>query len=334
MNHFLNAARSSMRNSPDRRLGLQLAVQRIRLPPATGIRTPAPPPAAKPPGSDFSLDAAPNASTADNRGEAQSDRDVDDSSHSSGDRASRPSSEHGELSVDAEPDIEAVDVASEDGPDAPDSTPLTGAAGVDAVISSAEDEATWAATCTFFGHYVDRQSIAPEDCLWLLGTADSLRPTQLYDVFTTLQTVRDGGLELGSILAHEIGVSKTLLYEAVIAVRRLAVLSAAHLAAFPKRHRLLGRPFGIACACEMDSLTAAIADTVGAGATMLLVPANLRDEALTKAQRYLLARVTFPGLGPLGAPWVQPFVRSVVFCLEKPDAELMSIAWAELAMML
>ncbi|CCF34961.1 hypothetical protein CH063_00189 [Colletotrichum higginsianum] len=287
--------------------------------------------------SDSSLDAAPNASTADKRGEAQSDGDVDDSSDSSGDRASRPSSEHGELSADAEPDIEVVDVASEDGPDAPDSTPLTGAAGVDAVISSAEDEATWAATCTFFGHYVDRQSIAPEDCLRLPGTAESLRPTQLYDVFTTLQTVRDGRLELGSILAHEMGVGKTLLYEAIIAVRRLAVLSAAHLAAFPERHRsdhdrcgLSGRPFGIACACEMDSLTAAIADIVGAGATMLLVPANLRDEAFRKAQHYLFARVTFPSLGPLGAPWVQPFVRPVVFCPEKPDAELLSIARAEL----
>ncbi|KAK6220937.1 hypothetical protein QIS74_04983 [Colletotrichum tabaci] len=288
-------------------------------------------------GSDSSLDAAPNASTADNRGEAQSEGGVDDSCDSSGDRASRPPSQHGEASADAEPDIEAVDVPSEDGPDARDSTPLTGAGGVDAVISSGEDEATWAAMCTFFGHYVDRRTIAPEDCLRLPGTAESLRPTQLYDVFTTLQTVRDGRPELGSILAHEMGVGKTLLYEAVIAVRRLAVLSAAHLAAFPERHRsdrdrcgLSGRPFGIACACEMDSLTAAIADTVGAGTALLLAPANLQDEAFRKAQNYLLARVTFPGLGPLGAPWVQPFVRPVVFNAEKPDAELLSVARAEL----
>ncbi|TIC89471.1 hypothetical protein CH35J_012845 [Colletotrichum higginsianum] len=288
-------------------------------------------------GSHSSPDAAPNASTADNRGEARSDADVDDSSDSSGDRASRPPSEHSELSAEAEPDIEAFDVASENGPDAPDPTPSTGAAGVDAVISSAEDEATWAAACTFFGHYVDRQSISPEDCLQLPGTAESLRPSQLYDAFTTLRTVRDGRLELGSILAHEMGVGKTLLYEAIIAVRRLAVLSAAHLAAFPERHRtdyvrcgLSGRPFGIACACEMDSLTAAIAATVGAGATMLLVPANLLDEAFDKAQRYFLARVTFPGLGPLGAPWVQPFVRAVVFCPDKPDAEILSTARADL----
>ncbi|GKT61147.1 phosphoglycerate mutase [Colletotrichum tofieldiae] len=97
------------------------------------------------------------------------------------------------------------------------------------------------------------------------------------------------------------GVGKTITYQAVTAVRRLARISQLHAAAHPEMHRargesrgcaLRGRPFGIQCACETDGLTARFLQKFPEGATLIVALSSVAPQAVKDAAAYFSSVVT------------------------------------------
>ncbi|KAK1948796.1 hypothetical protein LY78DRAFT_687362 [Colletotrichum sublineola] len=199
-------------------------------------------------------------------------------------------------------DSDSEDAQENDGP--LDTMVSTRSGQIDDVMEKRDNAAGWRQTCAFFGHDESSSTIAASHCRKLPGTNRALRPHQMSDVHEVFQSVTNGTGDLGAILAHQMGVGKTMTYQAIMAVRRLAIISAGHYKIYPRQHDspdgrcgLVGRPFGIQCACEKGGLTAKIVEGLSPGATLLLVPASLLEQTLREANAYFSPKVTFGGLG-------------------------------------
>ncbi|KAK2020374.1 hypothetical protein LX32DRAFT_718023, partial [Colletotrichum zoysiae] len=100
-----------------------------------------------------------------------------------------------------------------------------------------DDAAGWRQTCLFFGHDEGSNTIDESHCRKLPGTKRALRPHQMYDVHKVFQSVTNGTGDLGAILAHQMGVGKTMTYQAIMAVRRLAIISLSHYQRYSEQHK-------------------------------------------------------------------------------------------------
>ncbi|KAK1948642.1 hypothetical protein LY78DRAFT_698113, partial [Colletotrichum sublineola] len=180
-----------------------------------------------------------------------------------------------------------------------------------------DDEATWPATCAYFGHNPDERDGTIDHGVVLPGTKRKLRPVQMQDVYRTLKlATAKTTTDRGALLAHEMGVGKTMIYQAIIAVRRLAILSDQHARDHPEEHAsatgrcgLGARPFGIQCACERDGLTWAIVKKARAGATLVVAPSFILQQTLREARSYFHDRLTTRT--PRGTLTDSPFVHIV-----------------------
>ncbi|KAF6813041.1 phosphoglycerate mutase [Colletotrichum plurivorum] len=172
---------------------------------------------------------------------------------------------------------------------------------VEDLFDSADDEASWRRTCEYFGHDETHVTKSPEHCRLLPGTKRALRPHQLDDVRRVIdQAVTQG--HLGALLAHPMGVGKTITYQGVIAVRRLAFLSQEHFKADPEAHNngsglcaRHGKPFGIQCACESEGLTAKFLKKFPRGATLIIAPSSITSQAVSDADGYFEPTLTILG---------------------------------------
>ncbi|KAK6218041.1 hypothetical protein QIS74_02496 [Colletotrichum tabaci] len=211
--------------------------------------------------------------------------------------------------------------------------PASGDNKVQALITDNRDDwKDWPPTCEFFGHDPLKKDGNKGQGAWLPGTKYSLRPNQMIDVFNYYRRATTGEQSPeGSVLAHDMGVGKTVLYLAIIAVRRLVLLSRKHAKQFPHLHAsedgrcaMTGRPFGMQCACEKDGLSEAIAGLSSVGANMLMVPAALVPQAVRCGDAFLEARVSFQL--PTGETESAPFLRTVDWAKSRPgDAAIESI---------
>ncbi|GKT61242.1 DNA repair helicase [Colletotrichum tofieldiae] len=140
----------------------------------------------------------------------------------------------------------------------------------------------------------------PEHRRQLHGTKWKLRSHQLDDIRRVIEQVATDR-HLSALLAHPMGVGKTITYQAVIAERRLAYISRLHAAARPELHRnrdgphrcaLRGRPFGIQCACETDGLTARFLREFPEGATLVVASSSVVPQAVKNAKAYFRRTVT------------------------------------------
>ncbi|KAK1991993.1 hypothetical protein LX36DRAFT_589337 [Colletotrichum falcatum] len=199
---------------------------------------------------------------------------------------------------------------------------------IDNLMGVSDDAAGWRQTCAFFGHDESKIAIHESHCRPLPGTKRALRPHQMYDVHNVFQSVTNGTGDIGAILAHQMGVGKTIMYQAIIAVRRLAVISAAHYARYPHQHHspgahcgLAGRPFGIQCACEKDGLTAKIVHAFQPGATLLLVPASIAEQTLREANAYFSPKLEVDGLGETGGRFAVNFITCLDYAEEPAKSE-------------
>ncbi|KDN70515.1 hypothetical protein CSUB01_12626, partial [Colletotrichum sublineola] len=105
------------------------------------------------------------------------------------------------------------------------------------LVEMTDDEATWPATCAYFGHNPDERDGTIDHGVVLPGTKRKLRPVQMQDVYRTLKlATAKTTTDRGALLAHEMGVGKTMIYQAIIAVRRLAILSDQHARDHPEEH--------------------------------------------------------------------------------------------------
>ncbi|KAK6206232.1 DNA repair helicase [Colletotrichum tabaci] len=183
---------------------------------------------------------------------------------------------------------------------------------VDDLMESSDDIAGSRKTCLFFGHDERHTSKDPKNCRQFPGTRRKLRPHQLDDIRRAVEQAGTDG-HLGALLAHPMGVGKTITYQGVIAVRRLAYISQSHAAAHPETHAnqdgsrrcaLPGRPFGIQCACETDGLTARFLGKFPDGATLIMASSSVAPQTVKDARAYFRPTVTIhlPASGQLGKP--------------------------------
>ncbi|KAF4474359.1 hypothetical protein CGGC5_v016907 [Colletotrichum fructicola Nara gc5] len=164
--------------------------------------------------------------------------------------------------------------------------------GVEDLFNSADNDTSWRKTCEFFGHDKKHVTTKAKHCRQLPGTKRALRPYQLDDVRRAVeQAVVDG--HLGALLAHPMGVGKTITYQGLIAVRRLSFISLDHYMAHPEAHNndsekcaLRGMPFGIQCACEKGGLTARLLQKFPRGATLVVSPSSVVGQTLKEAKAY------------------------------------------------
>ncbi|KAI8235985.1 hypothetical protein K4K55_004023 [Colletotrichum sp. SAR 10_96] len=145
--------------------------------------------------------------------------------------------------------------------------------GVEDLFNSADNDTSWRKTCEFFGH--DKKHVT----------------TKAKPLPAVEQAVVDG--HLGALLAHPMGVGKTITYQGFIAVRRLSFISLDHYMAHPEAHNndsekcaLRGMPFGIQCACEKGGLTARLLQKSPRGATLVVSPSSVVGQTLKEAKAY------------------------------------------------
>ncbi|KAI3534063.1 hypothetical protein CABS02_13384 [Colletotrichum abscissum] len=172
--------------------------------------------------------------------------------------------------------------------------------GVEDLLETKDKTTDWHEACNYFNHDPKRDTIAPEDCHKLPGTKRLLRPHQLQDIHRLFKLATSDIGDLGGLLAHQMGVGKTITYQAVTAVRRLAIISYAHFKKDRDLHAsasghcgLLATPFGIQCACETDGLTAKIVAKYGRGGTMVATPSSIANQAVKDAGAFFEPVVTF-----------------------------------------
>lgn len=98
------------------------------------------------------------------------------------------------------------------------------------------------------------------------------------------------------------GVGKTITYQGVVAVWRLAFLSQEYIKANSKVHNngsglcaLHGKPFGIQCACESEGPTAKFLKKFPRGATLVIAPSSVTSQAVSDANAYFEPTLTILG---------------------------------------
>ncbi|KAH0422376.1 hypothetical protein CcaCcLH18_12835 [Colletotrichum camelliae] len=167
-----------------------------------------------------------------------------------------------------------------------------------------DDEKNWPSACEFFNHDPSVISHKPEEGVAITGTKKTLLPFQATDVYLVLLlvTCKDKDLRrFGALLAHEMGLGKTRIYQAVQQVRLNAISLLAHCRAKETAHLhrtkdhaclLERRPGDIPCPCNRKSLSYKIATTGCDGGALVVVPANLVSETETKAMEFFESSFT------------------------------------------
>ncbi|KAF4486442.1 hypothetical protein CGGC5_v005917 [Colletotrichum fructicola Nara gc5] len=156
----------------------------------------------------------------------------------------------------------------------------------------------WPSACEFFNHDPSVISHKPEEGVAITGAKQTLLPFQATDVYLILLLVTCKEKDLrrfGALLAHEMGLGKTRIYQAVQQVRLNAISLLAHCRAKETAHLyrtkdhaclLERRPGDIPCPCNRKSLSYKIATTGCDGGALVAVPANLVSETEAKAMDF------------------------------------------------
>ncbi|KAF4881022.1 hypothetical protein CGCFRS4_v015972 [Colletotrichum fructicola] len=161
-----------------------------------------------------------------------------------------------------------------------------------------DDAKNWPSACEFFNHDPSVISHKPEEGVVITGAKQTLLPFQATDVYLILLLVTCKEKDLrrfGALLAHEMGLGKTRICQAVQQVRLNAISLLAHCRAkeIAHLHRtkdhaclLERRPGDIPCPCNRKSLSYKIATTGCDGGALVVVPANLVSETEAKAMDF------------------------------------------------
>ncbi|KAF4474383.1 hypothetical protein CGGC5_v017212 [Colletotrichum fructicola Nara gc5] len=161
-----------------------------------------------------------------------------------------------------------------------------------------DDAKNWPSACEFFNHDPSVISHKPEEGVAITGAKQTLLPFQATDVYLILLLVTCKEKDLrrfGALLAHEMGLGKTRIYQAVQQVRLNAISLLAHCRAKETAHLyrtkdhaclLERRPGDIPCPCNRKSLSYKIATTGCDGGALVVVPANLVSETEAKAMDF------------------------------------------------
>ncbi|KAJ0335200.1 hypothetical protein COL154_013761 [Colletotrichum chrysophilum] len=161
-----------------------------------------------------------------------------------------------------------------------------------------DDAKHWPSACEFFNHDPSVISHKPEEGVVITGAKQTLLPFQATDVYLILLLVTCKEKDLrrfGALLAHEMGLGKTRIYQAVQQVRLNAISLLAHCRAKETAHLhrtkdhtclLERRPGNIPCPCNRKSLSYKIATTGCDGGALVVVPANLVSETEAKAMDF------------------------------------------------
>ncbi|GKT52475.1 uncharacterized protein ColSpa_12656 [Colletotrichum spaethianum] len=147
----------------------------------------------------------------------------------------------------------------------------------------------------------------PEHRRQLPGTKWKLRPHQLDDIRRVIEQVATDR-HLGALLAHPMGVGKTITYQAVIAERRLAYISRLHAAAHPSSTAtgmdLTAVPAWPTLRYPMRlrdrRLDGRFLREVPEGATLVVASSSVVPQAVKNAKAYFRRTVTIHL--PLGEP--------------------------------
>ncbi|KAK2022208.1 hypothetical protein LX32DRAFT_698834 [Colletotrichum zoysiae] len=164
----------------------------------------------------------------------------------------------------------------------------------------------WRQTCAYFAQDEDECTIDVSHGKKLPGAYRYIRLHQMRDIHKFYQSVTSGTRDLGATLAHQMGVGNTMTYQTILAVRRLAIISADHYKKYPQQHDSLGRcgladrPFGIQYACEKSGLTAKIVEGC----------------LLREAKAYFSPVLKLKGLGAEGEDWTVDFITCCDYAKE------------------